>query len=63
MAKKKKEGVKTFVGGRMNDRQYKRYLATAKSPTERAAIKRFYLGDDAVYEGSEGRMGPGGDAE
>lgn len=55
MAKKvtKREGIKTFVGVRINPRQYKRFLAGAKTPAERAAIKSFVLGDDPQYFGKD----------
>lgn len=56
MAKKKvakKEGIKTYVGGRISSSQFKIYLANAKTPAERAAIKSFVLGDDVQYFGKE----------
>lgn len=46
---KQKEGVKTYIGKRVSVREFKRMLGTAKSPAERAAIKRFVLGADVQY--------------
>lgn len=51
---KKKEGIKSYTGARVNNRTFKRYLATAKTPEERAAIKSFVLGDDVQYYGKDG---------
>ena len=63
MSKNKKEGVKTYVGNSINQRQFKRFLAMAKpGPSncpkgnrtgekngERAALKSFVLGPDVQY--------------
>lgn len=39
----KKESNMGFIGTRISAKQYKIFLATAKTPEERAAIKSLYL--------------------
>lgn len=40
-----KKETKTYVGSRVSTKQYKRFLATAKTPEERRAIKSLYLSE------------------
>lgn len=65
MAKtEKREATRTYVGGRISDKQYKLYLSRAKvTPNapkgtkigerhgERAALQSFYLGEALQYFG------------
>ena len=50
---KKKEGIKNYVGKPIAQKQFKRFLAGAKTPAERAAIKSMILGDELQYFGKE----------
>lgn len=46
---KQDTSTKTFVGASISKKQFKRYLATAKTPAERAAIKSLYLSEPVKF--------------
>lgn len=39
------KSIKSFTGARISNKQFKMYLATAKTPEERRAIKNLYLSE------------------
>lgn len=51
MASQQDKSIKTFVGSNISKKQFKTFLANAKTPAERRAIKNMVLGEPVKFFG------------
>lgn len=47
------KSIKSFIGTRISKKQYKHFLASAKTPEERRAIKDMVLGEPVKFYGKQ----------